>query len=251
MTGTPQAVTAARVGTTPGGAILEVSNLTRRFGGVVAVNDVSFGIAAGTTTGLIGPNGSGKSTLFRLISCEMPANSGDVRLRGQSISRKSPSEVNRLGLGRTFQLSRLYPAMTATENLVAVTRAAPQDALERALASLDFVGLMPVANEYAANLSYGQQKLLEFARVLVNDPDIILLDEPFAGVNPVMEARMVEHLHALRDRGKTFLITDHEIRLIMALCSRLIVLDHGELLADGDPATVRADARVIDAYFGT
>ena len=251
MTGTPQAVTAARVGTTPGGAILEVSNLTRRFGGVVAVNDVSFGIAAGTTTGLIGPNGSGKSTLFRLISAEMPANSGDVRLRGQSISRKSPSEVNRLGLGRTFQLSRLYPAMTATENLVAVTRAAPQDALERALASLDFVGLMPVANEYAANLSYGQQKLLEFARVLVNDPDIILLDEPFAGVNPVMEARMVEHLHALRDRGKTFLITDHEIRLIMALCSRLIVLDHGELLADGDPATVRADARVIDAYFGT
>lgn len=251
MTGTPQAVTAARVGTTPGGAILEVSNLTRRFGGVVAVNDVSFGIVAGTTTGLIGPNGSGKSTLFRLISCEMPANSGDVRLRGQSISRKSPSEVNRLGLGRTFQLSRLYPAMTATENLVAVTRAAPQDALESALSSLDFVGLIPVANEYAANLSYGQQKLLEFARVLVNDPDIILLDEPFAGVNPVMEARMVEHLHALRDRGKTFLITDHEIRLIMALCSRLIVLDHGELLADGDPATVRADARVIDAYFGT
>ena len=252
MTGPPHVITTARVGNpSPSGAILEVVNLTRRFGGVLAVSDVSFGIAAGTTTGLIGPNGSGKSTLFRLISAEMRANSGDVRLRGRSIAGKAPSEVNRLGLGRTFQLSRLYPAMTATENLVAVTRATPKDALERALESLAFVGLLHVADEYAANLSYGQQKLLEFARVLVNDPDVILLDEPFAGVNPVMEERMVAHIHALRDRGKTFLITDHEIRLIMALCSRLIVLDHGELLADGDPATVRADARVIDAYFGT
>jgi branched-chain amino acid transport system ATP-binding protein len=229
---------------------MEVAHLTRRFGGVVAVNDVSFGITAATITGLIGPNGSGKSTLFRLISAEMPANSGDIRLRGASIAGKSASEVNRLGLGRTFQLSRLYPAMTATENLVAVTRGTPREALDRALASLEFVGLITVANEFAANLSYGQQKLLEFARVLVNDPEVILLDEPFAGVNPVMEERMVAHIHTLRDRGKTFLITDHEIRLIMALCSRLIVLDHGELLADGDPTTVRADGRVIDAYFG-
>jgi ABC-type branched-subunit amino acid transport system ATPase component len=246
-----QSSTQPPVGSSPVGAILEVQKVTRRFGGVVAVNDVSFGITPGTVTGLIGPNGSGKSTLFRLISAEMPANSGDVRLRGHSITGKSLSEVNRLGLGRTFQLSRLYPAMTATENLVAVTRATPKDALDRALASLDFVGLTQVADEFAANLSYGQQKLLEFARVLVNDPEVILLDEPFAGVNPVMEERMVAHIHELRDRGKTFLITDHEIRLIMALCSRLIVLDHGELLADGDPATVRADARVIDAYFGT
>ena len=251
VSGDRPATARAAIGSTPAGAILEVAGLTRRFGGVIAVNDVSFGIVAGTVTGLIGPNGSGKSTLFRLISAEMPAHSGEIRLRGQPITRRSASEVNRLGLGRTFQLSRLYPAMTATENLVAVTRGEAKHALERAAASLDFVGLTAVADEFAANLSYGQQKLLEFARVLVNDPDVILLDEPFAGVNPVMEERMVAHIHALRDRGKTFLITDHEIRLIMALCSRLIVLDHGELLADGDPATVRADARVIDAYFGT
>lgn len=231
--------------------ILSVDRVTRRFGGVIAVNSVSFGIAPGTVTGLIGPNGSGKSTLFRLISGEIPTNTGEIRLRGTAITHKPASVINRLGLSRTFQLSRLYPQLTAIENLVAVTRAPAREASARASDSLAFVGLSPVADEFAANLSYGQQKLLEFARVLVNDPDVILLDEPFAGVNPVMEERLCTHIHALRERGKTFLITDHEIKLIMALCSRLIVLDHGELLADGDPAVIRADPRVIDAYFGT
>lgn len=231
--------------------ILSVNRVTRRFGGVIAVNDVSFGIAPGTVTGLIGPNGSGKSTLFRLISGEIPTDTGEIRLRSTAITHKSASVINRLGLSRTFQLSRLYPQMTATENLVAVTRAPEREASDRARDSLAFVGLSPVADEFAANLSYGQQKLLEFARVLVNDPEVILLDEPFAGVNPVMEDRLCTHIQALRERGKTFLITDHEIKLIMALCSRLIVLDHGELLADGDPAVIRADPRVIDAYFGT
>jgi len=235
----------------PTDQILSVNRLTRRFGGVIAVNGVSFAIDPGTVTGLIGPNGSGKSTLFRLISGEIPADSGEIHLRGTAITQKSASVINRLGLSRTFQLSRLYPQMTATENLVAVTRAPEGEAFARARDSLDFVGLSPVADEFAANLSYGQQKLLEFARVLVNDPDVILLDEPFAGVNPVMEERLCTHIHALREHGKTFLITDHEIKLIMALCSRLIVLDHGELLADGEPAVIRADPRVIDAYFGT
>lgn len=229
--------------------ILRVDHVRKQFGGVVAVNDVSFGIAKGTVTGLIGPNGSGKSTLFRLISGEIPVDQGTVTMRGEDVTRRSASEINRAGLGRTFQLSRLYPQMTAHENLVAITRGA--DVTLRADASLAFVGLQDVADEYAANLSYGQQKLLEFARVLVNDPDVILLDEPFAGVNPVMEERLCEHIHALRDRGKTFLITDHEIRLIMSLCSRVVVLNHGELLADGVPERIRADPRVIDAYFGT
>ncbi|NDE77213.1 MAG: ATP-binding cassette domain-containing protein [Proteobacteria bacterium] len=209
--------------------------------------------AAGNRNHLLLParHRSGKSTVFRLISGEIPADSGEIHLRGTAITQKSASVINRLGLSRTFQLSRLYPQMTATENLVAVTRAPEGEAFARARDSLDFVGLSPVADEFAANLSYGQQKLLEFARVLVNDPDVILLDEPFAGVNPVMEERLCTHIHALREQGKTFLITDHEIKLIMALCSRLIVLDHGELLADGEPAVIRADPRVIDAYFGT
>jgi branched-chain amino acid transport system ATP-binding protein len=141
--------------------------------------------------------------------------------------------------------------MTALENLMVVSHAPGRaQAEERARSLLDFVGLAALAGEYAANLSYGQQKLLEFVRVLMPDPELILLDEPVAGVNPTMEVRLVAHLRELQTQGKSFLITDHEMPLILALCERLIVLDHGEVIADGPPDQVRADERVIEAYFG-
>jgi len=232
-------------------SILAVQGLTKQFGGVVAVHDVSLDVRAGSVTGLIGPNGSGKTTLFQLISGVDRPDGGAIVFKDQPITGKAPHAISRLGLGRTFQITRLFGQMTALENLMVASRAVVRgEAERRARELLEFVGLSSLAHEYAANLSYGQQKLLEFVRVLVPDPDLILLDEPFAGVNPAMEERLVSHLRELQARGKTFFITDHEMRLIMALCERLIVLDHGEVIADGTPDKVRADERVIEAYFG-
>jgi branched-chain amino acid transport system ATP-binding protein len=231
--------------------ILILEDVTKRFGGLTAVDGVSCAIRAGAITGLIGPNGSGKTTLFGLISGVLRPDAGRIWFEGRSIAGLPPHAVNRLGLGRTFQISRLFGQMTALENLLVGARGLVQaEAIARAQDLLAFVGLTGLAGEYAANLSYGQQKLLEFVRVLVPDPDLILLDEPFAGVNPAMEERLIARVHDLQALGKSFLVTDHEMRLIMALCERLLVLDHGVLIADGPPEAVRADERVVEAYFG-
>ncbi|MGI8424885.1 MAG: ABC transporter ATP-binding protein [Chloroflexota bacterium] len=231
--------------------LLEVRGVTKQFGGVTAVDEVSFGVRRGSVTGLIGPNGSGKTTLFQLISGVERPDGGRIAFGGREITRLAPHRISRLGLGRTFQITRLFGQMTAMENLMVASKAVVRgEAERRGHELLEFVGLSDLAGEYAANLSYGQQKLLEFVRVLVPDPELILLDEPFAGINPAMEERLVAHMRELQGQGKTFFITDHEMRLIMALCERLIVLDHGELIAEGTPAEVRADERVIEAYFG-
>jgi branched-chain amino acid transport system ATP-binding protein len=225
--------------------------VTKRFGGLTAVDGVSFAIERGAITGLIGPNGSGKTTLFGLISGVERPDSGRIIFKGQSIAGRPPHAVTRLGMGRTFQITRLFGQMTALENLLVGARGlSPAQATARGLDLLAFVGLEGQAGEYAANLSYGQQKLLEFVRVLVPDPDLILLDEPFAGVNPAMEERLLSRIRDLQALGRSFLVTDHEMRLIMALCERLLVLDHGVLIADGEPEAVRQDARVVEAYFG-
>jgi ABC-type branched-subunit amino acid transport system ATPase component len=233
------------------GPILTVSALTRRFGGVVAVDNCSFALTPHRIWGLIGPNGSGKTTLFNLLSGVLAPDAGRIELRGHTVAGWPSHRITALGLGRTFQITRVFRSMTVAENLsVAARTRDPARAEARPAELIDFVGLGDARDEYAGNLSFGQQKLIEFMRVLMTEPDLILLDEPFAGVNPVMVNKLIELIHALREQDKTFLITDHEMRLIMGLCERVLVLDYGQLIAEGAPAAIRRDERVIDAYFG-
>jgi ABC-type branched-subunit amino acid transport system ATPase component len=229
--------------------ILTVAGVSKRFGGVQALAGVDLAVQAGRITGLIGPNGSGKSTLFDVITGITRADAGAVRFRGVEVTQLPPDRIYRLGIARTFQLTRLFGRLTAFENLIVVARDDPI-AHRRADDLLDFFTLRLVRNEYAGNLSYGQQKLLEFARLLMNDPALFLLDEPFAGVNPVLERRLLGQLAEWRRAGKTVLVTDHEMPIIMGVCDELFVLDHGAVIAHGTPEQVRADPRVMEAYFG-
>ena len=230
--------------------ILDVRGVSKRFGGIQAVNDATLAIREGIVTGVIGPNGSGKSTLFNLITGLDHPDSGEIRFNGQNVSQLSPDTINRMGMGRTFQLTRLFGKMTVLENLVVVSRSGRGEARQRAMELLGMLGLGGLWSEYAENLSYGQQKLVEFLRLSMSDPSLILLDEPFAGVNPVMERKLLAQLHAWIEAGKTVLLTDHEMAIMMELCQEIFVLDHGEVIAHGAPEQVRADEHVMEAYFG-
>jgi branched-chain amino acid transport system ATP-binding protein len=232
------------------GVVLDVRGVSKRFGGIQAVNDASLAIREGIVTGVIGPNGSGKSTLFNLVTGLDHPDSGEIHFKGQDIAQLGPDRINRLGIGRTFQLTRLFGKMTVHENLIVVSRSGRREAGERAMELLGSLGLSGLWNEYAENLSYGQQKLVEFLRLSVSDPSLILLDEPFAGVNPVMEQKLLAQLHAWITTGKTVLLTDHEMAIMMELCQEIFVLDQGEVIAHGAPEAVRADERVMEAYFG-
>jgi ABC-type branched-subunit amino acid transport system ATPase component len=198
---------------------------------------------------VIGPNGSGQSTLFNLITGLERPDRGEIVFAGRDIAGMASDRINHLGLGRTFQLTRLFGRMTVLENLTVVARDGRQ-ARDRALALLDSLGLGGLRDEYAENLSYRQQKLVEFLRLSMTDPTLILLDEPFAGVNPVMEKKLIAQLEAWIGEGRTVLLTDHEMAIMMELCQEIYVLDHGEVIARGTPAEVRADERVMEAYFG-
>lgn len=231
--------------------ILDVQNVTKRFGGLTAVNNASFSVPQGQVTGVIGPNGSGKSTMFNLITGVDQADSGKILFRGEDIRGKSSDAINRLGLGRTFQLTRLFPTMTVMENLTVVTKDSFTGAEDRAEELLANLGLSRLRNEYASNLSYGQQKLVEFLRLSMIDTDLILLDEPFAGVNPIMEKKLLEQMDVWIAEGKTLLLTDHEMAIMMELCDTMYVFDYGEVIASGTPAEVRENPRVMEAYFGT
>ncbi len=230
--------------------VLEVRELSKRFGGVAAVSGCSLRLGPGRIYGLIGPNGSGKTTLFDCITGLVRRDAGEIRFRGRRIDGLPTHRITRLGIGRTFQVIRVFPELSALENLLAVTHGDRAAAAARARELLAFVRLDGLADESAGSLSYGQQKLLELVRVLMLDPALILLDEPAAGVNRTLLAELLAAIRRLRDEGRTILVVEHDMKVVMGLCERLFVLDHGELIAEGPPEAIQRDERVIEAYFG-
>jgi len=231
-------------------ALLEVDGVVKRFGGVTAVNGVSLALEPGHIYGLIGPNGSGKTTLFNCITGVEQVDGGQIRFKGRRIDGLKPHQVFHLGIGRTFQVIRVFRELTALENLLVVTTNDYEVARARAEELLGFVKLTGLAGEFAGNLSFGQQKLVEFVRVLMTDPQLILLDETAAGVNRTLLNDLLEAVRTLRDRGKTVLLVEHDMKMVMGLCETVFVLDHGEKLAEGPPGLIQTDERVIEAYFG-
>jgi len=239
--------------------LLEVDGLTKRFGGVTAVDGCSFSVPEGSVTALVGPNGSGKTTAFNLITGYTRADAGTIGFAGATVRRPDPIRLARRGLTRTFQQARIFADLTLVQNMVAAlqqpwtsvfTSAVRPRERTRALELLDEFGLVRLAHERAGNLSYGQKKLLEFAAVLMGDPQLVLLDEPTAGVNPVLVEQIEQRIVELNARGLTFLVVEHNMNLVMRLCDPVVVLDHGTKLAEGAPRDVREDPRVLDAYLG-
>jgi ABC-type branched-subunit amino acid transport system ATPase component len=240
-------------------ALLAVEGLTKRFGGVAAVDGCSFAVEEGSVTALIGPNGSGKTTAFNLITGYLPCDSGSVTFNGRTVRRPDPTRLARAGLARTFQRARVFPELTVLENLAVAQQQSWKALLNRALgaaerehaeALLEEFGLTRVARDRAGSLSFGQRKLLEFASLLMGEPRLVLLDEPAAGVNPVMVETMERHIRDLHARGLTFLIVEHDMHLVMRLSDTVIVLDHGVAIATGAPLEIQRDPLVLDAYLG-
>jgi branched-chain amino acid transport system ATP-binding protein len=255
--------------TTPRDAILEVHAVTKAFGGNRAVDECSFTVGRGKITGLIGPNGAGKSTLLNIVAGALPATAGSILLDGEPIDGLRPDELLRRGLTRTFQVPRPIPTMTVLENLVLAGPAQTGERIwnawfrpgvvgrqenaiiDRALTVLAYVNLLHLRDAYAANLSGGQKKLLEFARTLMVTPRLVLLDEPAAGVNRTLMRQLSQHIEEqCRDHGVTFLIVEHDMDLIARLCDPVIVMAEGKRLMEGSFAEIRQDRAVLDAYLG-
>lgn len=242
--------------------MIEVRGVTKRFGGVVANRDVSLDVPAGQITGLIGPNGSGKTTLFNSIVGYHPIDQGSIRFKGEEISSLKVQQIARRGLLRTFQQTRIYAKMNGVQNMlisVPHRRMGWRDMFghhgaedrEKAEQLLNFVGLYQKRHLRAGELSFGQQKLLEFAMALMNDPEVLLLDEPTAGINPTLINGLIDRLQrANAELGITLFVIEHNMRVIMNMAETIYCLAHGELLASGPPSAIRDDQRVIDAYLG-
>jgi branched-chain amino acid transport system ATP-binding protein len=241
--------------------MLEVRNLAKSFGGIRAVDRCSFTVERGSITALIGPNGAGKTTAFNCISKVLTPSAGEVWLEGERIDRLRPSQVTKRGLSRTFQISRNLEEMTVLENLVvqcqahgirdlfgpAVTAAEETKAME----ILQFLNIARLAFEETRSLSYGQKKLMDFGALLMSDPKIILLDEPAGGVNPRLLEEIMAHIKALNERGLTVLIVEHNMNLVMRLSDKVVVMAHGQIIAEGPPETIQTDPAVLEAYLGS
>jgi branched-chain amino acid transport system ATP-binding protein len=229
-----------------------VRDLRKAFGGVRAVDGCSFAVPGGKISGLIGPNGSGKTTTFNLLTGVIRPDDGQVIYRGEDMAGLKPHQIFGKRITRTFQVTRIFREMTVLENMLSVTGLAVPDriARERAEELIAFVNLTHLRAEYGGRLSYGQQKLLEFARALMTDPDLILLDEPAAGVNRTLLQHLLDQIHRLQELGKTILIVEHDMNVIMNHCERIFVMDYGVKIAEGPPGEIQRDERVLDAYFG-
>ena len=241
-------------------SLLEVETISKRFGGVVAVDQCSLSVGEGTITGLIGPNGSGKTTVFNMITGLLAPDGGQIRFGSRPIAGLGPGKVCRMGIGRTFQMARVFARLTALENLLVPVRRGGirgfvsgfRGASEAKAAGemLEQLGIAHVRDELVGRLSFGQRRLVELGAVLMSRPQLVLLDEPAAGVNPAVVDALAKHIVQLNGEGISFLVVEHDLNFVMDICHQVVVLDRGRHIAAGSPAEIQAQQSVIDAYLG-